>query len=653
MGPNAGRAEVTPSGDIVVAPGRERYAVAYRLTNELDELSAMAFIIVPATATGEDVEEAPMIPAPHLADLDPIIVPMNGSITWDVADLVVVPSGKPALVLSASAANSRSEAYVDGTSLQYEPAQDFRGEASVTFEVTDGRDADDPEGRKALLTLPVTVGDPDFEDTPPVFTPRVETIEAGEQPLEIDLRSSSDHPNPDVIGRLGYGNLSGTTADIQASIDGGTLRVSAPLGVLPGTAARLTFDVTFNEFTVPGYVDVKVVSSTRAKAQAVDDGPVYLTRSDSATIDVLANDFNPFPEVPLKVVAAQVDQLDVGSAASASFTATGVTVRTGASFTGTLSVIYRIQDATKDPARETQGRITVIVRDVPDRPNAPTVTAGDGYADVRWQAPAPNNSAITAYEVDFNGNTARFGAGAAGITQRIGGLTNGTAYTFTVRAINDIGPSQWSAGTTRTPYGTPTAPQNVRISSSGYAPADLTMTWAAPGSTGGGAVRYEWRVNNGGWTVTSSTSARLDNVGAGTYRLDVRAVNIGSGSIGPIASDSVGVSNPPPPPTPSATIFKGSLAPNSCAGCRYVGLDYRDFPAGSYRITTFINGSHGGMTEQSYSLGTSGSVVIWNNLGVRFDDRIQVRFVSNSTGAVYWSDPITNWDSLPIRGGTP
>ena len=171
-GPNAGRAEVTPDGGIVVKPGRERYAVAYRLTNELDELSAMAFVIVPPSATEEDIEEdEPTIPAPHLAELDPIVVPMNGSIRWDVADLVVVPSGKPALVLSASAANARSEAYVDGSTLRYEPAQDYRGEASVTFEVTDGRNADDPEGRKALLTVPVTVGDPDFEDTPPVLHP--------------------------------------------------------------------------------------------------------------------------------------------------------------------------------------------------------------------------------------------------------------------------------------------------------------------------------------------------------------------------------------------------------------------------------------------------------------------------------------------------
>ena len=132
----------------------------------------------------------------------------------------------------------------------------------------------------------------------------------------------------------------------------------------------------------------------------------------------------------------------------------------------------------------------------------------------------------------------------------------------------------------------------------------------------------------------------------------MRATYVGGGGVGPIASDTVGVSDPPPP-QPGGSIFKGSISPTSCSGCRYVGIDYHDFPAGSYRITTFINGSHAGLTENSYSLNSNGSVVIWNSLGIRNNDRIQVRFVSNANGNVYWSDPITNWDSLPIRGGTP
>ncbi|WP_169053953.1 Ig-like domain-containing protein [Agromyces sp. H66] len=604
-GPNAGRAEVLPGGDIEVKPGRERYAVAYRLTNEIDELHATAFVIVPPSSSPEIEEEAPVVPAPYLADLDPVIVPMNGRISWDVADLVIVPSGRPALVLSAVGSDSRESSYVDGTTLQYVPAQDYRGAAAVTFEVTDGASADDPEGRKALLTLPVTVGDPNFEDTPPTFTPRAETIEAGETALEIDLRSSSDHPNPDLIAQFGYGNLAGATADIQASIDGGVLRMSAPLGVLPGASTRLTFDVSFREFTVPGYVDVKVVSSTRAKPQAVDDGPVYLTRSDSADVDVLANDFNPFPEEALRVIGAELDQLDVGSSASVSFTATGITVRTGASFTGELSIIYRIQDATRDPARETQGRVTVIVRDRPDQPKAPTATAGDGYADVTWQAPAPNNAPITEYLVSYGTRTDSFPASAAGLTQRINGLTNGTAYTFTVRAVNEIGTSEPSAGTTVTPYGTPTAPRNVQITSSGDAPADLTMTWGTPDSTGGGSVRYQWRLNGGAWNETSSRSASVNNRSAGTYTVDVRAINNGSGNIGPAASDTVGVSNPPPP-QPSVTLSKGNIGNVGNTEQYYYRVRVADFPNGTHTLRAYCNNAYFRTSSISVS-GGSGS----------------------------------------------
>lgn len=87
----------------------------------------------------------------------------------------------------------------------------------------------------------------------------------------------------------------------------------------PGTSTRITFDVRFNEFTVPGYVDVKVVSSTRAKPRAVDDpgtGEIEMGRGESKSIDVLANDFNPFAQddVPLRIVDAQIDQQSVGAA---------------------------------------------------------------------------------------------------------------------------------------------------------------------------------------------------------------------------------------------------------------------------------------------------------------------------------------------------
>lgn len=637
-GPNAGLAEVGPDGTIEVTPGRERYAVAYRLTNDLDDLSAMAFVIVPPVPSGDDTveetqrpkspeellaEEKAKFPAPYLRDLGAIVVPMNGRISWNVDDLVVVPSGNPATILSASSTNSGEPPFVSGTALQYVPAKDYRGAASVTFEVTDGTGADDPVGRTAILTVPITVGDPDFNDAPPAFTPRSETIEAGEAPLDVDLRSSTDHPNPDNIQRVEYRNLSGATADVQAQIvDGSILRVSSPLGVQPGTTARIAFDVVFNEFTVPGWVDVKVVSSTRALPRANDDGPEYMQRSESRTIDVLANDFNPFaPDSPLRIVAAQIDQQSVGSNASVSHTDSDLTVRTGAAFTGTLSVVYRIQDGTRDPARETQGRVTVVVRDEPDAPNAPTATAGDGAATVRWNIPANNNAQIDGYQLDVNGSIRDVPASAGGTNHAVGGLNNGTTYTFKVRAHNTIGWGAWSAPSNAvTPYGTPTAPNNVNVQVNGDAPATVDVSWAAPTDTGGGSVRYEVNLDSGGWTNSGTDRThRFTGVGAGGHTVQVRAVNVGSGRNGPAASRNFTVQSPPPP-QPSARICKGTTS----GGGHAVVVRYQNFTSGGHTMYTSLDGDSSAFYRETFNIGGDGSQRLQNWLGIRNDAQIWV-----------------------------
>ncbi len=614
-GPNADRAEVGADGTISVRPGRERYAVAFRLTNELDELSAMAFVIVPPVPSGDDVpeqtqrpktpeeiaaEERAKFPAPYLKQLGEIVVPMNGSIEWSVGQLVEVPSGQPATILSASATNARSAPMVSGTELRFQPAKDYRGPATVTFEVTDGKGADDPVGRRAILSFPITVGDPGFNDVAPTFTPSSETIEAGEKPLDIDLRQMTDQPNPDNIQKISYTGLTGQTAEIKGQIvDGATLRVEAPLGVQPGTSTRLSFQLKFNEFTVPGYVDVKVVSSTRAKPKANPDpgtGELEVKRGGSVTVPVLENDFNPFEQdgVPLTVIGAEV--VSVGANATASFTADSVTVKTGSAFVGTVAVNYRIEDGTKDPSRQTQGQVTVVVRDVPDAPGAPEiVSSGSGQVTVKWNAPANNNSPITGYALTWTGGGGpkTFGAAAAGTNQTITGLTNGQAYTFQVSAENKMGPGPASGSSAAvTPWGTPTAPQGVRITKSGSAPADLSASWAAPADTGGGGVTYEYRLNGGGWTATSGRGASFNNVGAGTYTFEVRAKN-GGGLTGPAGADAVSVSNPPP----TVSLSKGTRVGyysgqyGYCGGdCWHYNVSVSGFPDGTASGYAYCNG---------------------------------------------------------------
>lgn len=611
-GPNADRAEVQPDGSIDVKPGRARYAVAYRLANELDELHARAFVIVPPVPNGDDVpeetqrpktpeelaaEEKAKFPAPHLAEFGEVVVPMNGSITWDVDDIVVVPSGNPALILSASATNAAEAPMADGQTLRFVPERDYRGSASVTFEVTDGKDAADPIGRVAILTIPITVGDPNFNDTPPTFTPRTESIEAGEAPLEIDLRSSSYQPNPDNIERIEYVGLDGTTEEIQGEISGGTLTVWSELGVQPGTAARLSFDLKFESFTVPGYVDVKVVSSTRAKPVANDDGPVEMERSKTAEVDVLANDFNPFATdgQPLRVVAAEIDSANVGSNASVSHTADGITVRTGPSFTGELSVIYRIADATKDPARETQGRVSVIVRDVPDAPTITNLVEGNGSVQLTWRANATNNSPITKYIVSYNGGgggQVEFGEAAAGNPQTIGNLSNGTTYTFTVRAVNGKGTSAASNAASGVPYGRPSAPRGVDLSAAQNGSGTLSMNWNAPADNGGRPVqRYEWEFREGGDASgrTDRTSDSANGSNGTQYRYVVRACN--ARGCGDWASSNRAT---PTAPAPKVTLSKDGprkyMSFCQIGGCFQYHVVIENFAPGNHTLRLICDG---------------------------------------------------------------
>ncbi|QAY73764.1 fibronectin type III domain-containing protein [Agromyces protaetiae] len=618
-GPNANRAEVTADGSIEVKPGGDRYAVAFRLTNDVDDLSAMAFVIVPPVPGGDDspepsekpktqdeldAEERAKFPAPRLRALDEIIVPMNGHIDWTVDDLVEVPSGQPATILGATATNSRSDPFEGPTKLKYEPEKDYRGPATLTFEVTDGTSADDPVGRKATLTIPITVGDPGFNDVAPTFTPRTETIEAGEEPIELELRESTDQPNPDNIEKVEYTNLAGETTEIDAEIvDGSTLRLSAPLGVQKGANARITFDLVFNEFTVPGYVDVKVVSSTRAKPRAVDDpgaGEIEMTRAESKKIDVLGNDFNPFAQddVPLRIVAAEVEQA-VGSAASVTFTPQDLTVRTGSAFTGTLSILYRVEDGTKDPDRQAQGRVTVVVRAAPDQPNAPTiVSVGDGSATVKWSAPANNNAPIDRYVLSWSGGgsgSKQFTGSDAGKNQTIP-LANGQTFQFSVVAHNKMGDSTASPKSAAvSPWGTPNAPSSVSLTKGGtYAPTSLTASWPASTQDGGGGVYYMVSLNGGTAVKVTTTSKSWSSNGAGTYRVEVYAVNAGGNKSGKVASNTISLSDPPPPPPSVSLSQSGTVTCQSSGnwGCHYYRVDIANFPAnGTFQLDTYCGGS--------------------------------------------------------------
>jgi putative nucleotidyltransferase with HDIG domain len=102
----------------------------------------------------------------------------------------------------------------------------------------------------------------------------------------------------------------------------------------------------------------------------------------------------------------------------------------------------------------------------PTAPAAPTgvsARAGNGVATVSWSAPDDGGTSITSYTVTPHiGSVAQapqtFASSAT--SQTITGLTNGTAYTFTVTATNKVGTSP--ASTPSAPV-TPLVPSALRI----------------------------------------------------------------------------------------------------------------------------------------------------------------------------------------------
>ncbi|MET4703837.1 hypothetical protein ABIB54_001317 [Frigoribacterium sp. UYMn621] len=550
-GPNAGSAKLLEkNGRIEVTPGKTRQAIAYRVTNEKDKLTAMAFILVPA-AVSKDFDQQPSI--------DPSLpvqyVGMNETRTWKLKDILTVPSGREAHIIdkatvSALQSNGASP-YVDADTITFTPAKDYRGPAAVKFSVSDGASKDDPKGLKANLTLNIVVGDPQFRDTPPEFTSPNEQVEVGETKT-IDLRASTGHPNPQILQEVTYSDITGTSAGLQASLNGSQLTLTTPRNAKKGSSYKLGVTLKWDKFTVPGTITVTVVGSSRPLAVAVSDA--YETqRGDGAVVaHPLTNDSNPYQTTGEKLTIVDAKVQNSGQPASISFTKDSVTVTPSAALKdGRIEIVYTVQDATEDKDREVNGTISVIVSDVPDQVAKPTRTSaigGDGNATWRFIAPASNGKPITSYDVRTTpgGATANCTAGA---DCTVSGLSNGTAYTFSARAVNVHGAGPWSVESDQiTPYGTPGTASPTLSTANKWATATITASWPAVGATGG-TTTYFWSTNSGKSGSTTGTTATFSE-GAGSYTVSVYAKNQGGKQGGTGTSGALSVQNQPIPTAP-------------------------------------------------------------------------------------------------------
>ncbi len=184
-------------------------------------------------------------------------------------------------------------------------------------------------------------------------------------------------------------------------------------------------------------------------------------------------------------------------------TVTGLTNGTAYTFTVTARNTYGSSIASTASASVRPGA-------VPGAPQSVSATAGNAQASVSWTAPVSNTPATTSYTVAASQDASKT-CTTSGTSCTVTGLTNGTAYSFSVTATNGLGTGAAGVSGSVTPVTTPGIPTLLSVTPGN---ATATLVWMAPASEGGSAITgYSVQANGNNSIVTGCTAL---NAGATT-----------------------------------------------------------------------------------------------------------------------------------------
>ncbi len=258
-------------------------------------------------------------------------------------------------------------------------------------------------------------------------------------------------------------------------------------------------------------------------------------------------------------------------------TLTGLTA--GSSYTFTVAAVNAV--GTSTPSSPSAA---VVPYALSAAPSTPTATASTLSATLTWTAPNNSGSAITGYRVTpyINGvaqTVQTFNSSAT--TQQVTGLTAGTAYTFTVAAINAAGTGPASAQSTAvTPNAVPTltfaAPPAGRVG----------VAYSHQLTVNAGTAPFTWSVATGtlpsGLTLSSTGLISGTPTSDDTFSFTVRVSDASNRT----ATRAVVLVVTDKPSTPTAPTAKAGLtsavltwaapANNGSPITRYVITPYRD-----------------------------------------------------------------------------
>ncbi len=270
---------------------------------------------------------------------------------------------------------------------------------------------------------------------------------------------------------------------------------------------------------------------------------------------------------------------------------------------------------------------------------------GDGRATLSWSV-----TSHVVYDWEYrrstNGGVTWSGWASmpyAGVKRsyEVRGLTNGTTYTFQIRALNSAGAAgPLSNAETVTPAGRPGRPENLRASAGDRR---VALSWAAAASNGADITAYGVRWRGGGawsgWTTLGST-ARSHTLGSLTNGVDhtfeVRAENeVGWGTAASVSARP----EEPLPPAARLSAYRGDgRATLSWSVTSHVVYDWE------YRRSTNGGSSWSGWTSMPYAGVKRSYEVRGLTNGVAYT--FQIRAL-NSAGA---AGPLSNRETVTPAG---
>lgn len=451
---------------------------SYQITNGTDDAIGTAVVKV----TGQN--------DPPTMTTGVLQVPAGGERSLDLATLATDPNGDKLTFGSLQGSISGVTASLDGTTLKVSAADDARDRSGqFTVTIDDGR----PNGK---ITGNIDVSVVGSDRPLPTAVDDLATTDQ-EKPVTIPALANDIDPVGKGLTIVGVNQ----TQDAQAQ--GGSLVYTPPLGFFGLATFTYTIGDATNDPTRQRSATVQVTVRGRPDAPSPPTG-VIGSRKVNLSWNVPANNGAPIDYYTVRSSEGRTIQCPTNACVF-----DGLTNGTDYTFTVTA---HNVAGDGKESAPSPTYRPDIK----PEIPSAPTAKFGDKQITLTWMPPKNEGTPISMYTVQISPAPASGpltqqvpAAGTGQQSYTWTGLTNGTAYTFRIKATNESGTTDLGpASAPEIPAG---VPLNLTAPTTQWGDRYVNVSWTAPNRNGADVTAYEIQVQSGGSVVQTIPVADATN----------------------------------------------------------------------------------------------------------------------------------------------